>query len=76
MPHLRPTAKRNMHFIFIAAVVLLMSGSPTRSQQGHLIPSRPEQQYPIGFEVLNSLPDGVKFDAYLGRLYFNISAIF
>jgi len=61
-----------MHFIFVAAVVLLMSGSPTHSQQGHLIPSRPEVQYPIGLEVLNSLPDGVNLKPYLDHLYFNI----
>jgi len=72
MPHLRPTVNRNTRCIFIAAVVLLMSGSPTQSQQGHLIPSRPEQQYPILFEVLSSLPDGVNLDAYLDHLYFNI----
>jgi hypothetical protein len=69
MPHLRPTAKRNMHFIFIAAVVLLMSGSATHSQQG-LIPSRP--QYPIKLEVLSSLPDGVNLNPYLHHLYVNI----
>jgi hypothetical protein len=39
-------------FIFLAAVVLLMSGSAIHSQQGHLIPSRPERQYPIKLEVL------------------------
>src|SRR5271156_1912997 len=72
MPHLRRIAKRNMHFIFIVAAVLLMSGSATHSQQGHLIPSRPERQYPIGLEVLSSLPDGVNLDSYLGHLYFNI----
>ena len=71
MPHLR-TAKRNMHFIILAAVVLLMSGSATHSQQGHLIPSRPERLYPIKFEVLSSLPDGVNLNPYLDNLYFNI----
>ena len=72
MPHLRPTAKKTMRFIFVAAVVFLMSGGPTRSQQGHLIPSRPEQQYPIKLEVLSSLPDGVNLDPYLHHLYVNI----
>jgi TonB family protein len=72
MLHLRRTAKRNVHFIFIAAVMLLMSGSATHSQQGHLIPSRQEQQYPIKFEVLSSLPDGVNLNPYLDHLYFNI----
>ena len=70
MPHLRPTAKRSVHFIFIAAVVLLMSGSATHSQQGRLIPSRP--QYPIALEVLSSLPDGVNLNPYLHHLYLNI----
>jgi TonB family protein len=69
---LLPTATRNVPFIFLTAVVLLMSGSATHSQQGHLIPSRPGRQYPIKLEVLSSLPDGLNLSPYLDRLYFNI----
>jgi hypothetical protein len=73
---LLPTATRNVPFIFLTAVVLLMSGSATYSQQGHLIPSLPERQYPIKLEVLSSLPFGVNLNAYLNHLYFNIQRNF
>jgi TonB family protein len=69
---LLPTATRNVTFIFLTAVVLLMSGGATYSQQGHLIPSLPERQYPIKLEVLSSLPDGVNLNPYLDHLYLNI----
>jgi TonB family protein len=69
---LLPTATRNVPFIFLTAVVLLMSGSATYSQQGHLIPSLPERQYPIKLEVLSPLPDGVNLNPYLDHLYLNI----
>jgi TonB family protein len=71
MPFLR-ISTGNVPSIFLAVVVLLISGSATHSQQGHLIPSQPERQYPIELEVLSSLPDGVNLSPYLDRLYFNI----
>jgi hypothetical protein len=68
-------AKRNGPFIFLAVVVLLVSGSAIHSQQGHLIPPRPERQYPMKVDVLSSLPEGVRFKpykSYLDHLYSDI----
>src|SRR5260370_5609387 len=69
---LLPTATRNVSFIFLTAVVLLMSGSATYSQQGHLIPSLPERQYPIQLEGLSSFPHRGNLNPYFDHLSLNI----
>jgi TonB family protein len=75
MPHPR-TARSNV-FVFLALVAFLISGiakaSPNPStQQGHLNPPQPAEQYPVAVEVLSSLPEGVVFEPYLNKVYYSI----
>ena len=71
MPNLR-TAKSNVLVIFLVAMMLLMWGNAANAQQGHLIPDRAAQQYPIRLEVLNSVPNKVDLDPYLHLVYVSI----
>jgi TonB family protein len=75
MPHLRP-ARTNV-FVFLASVAFLISGIVKAlpnpgTQQGHLIPPQPAQEYPVIVEVLSSLPEGVVFEPYLNKVYLSI----
>lgn len=64
-------------FVFLASVAFLISGIAKASpnpgtQQGHLIPPQPAQEYPVIVEVLSSLPEGVVFEPYLNKVYLSV----
>jgi TonB family protein len=76
VPHPR-TARSNVLFVFLALLAFLISGIVTASpnptsQQGHLIPPNLAQLYPVTVEVLSSLPEGVKLEPYMGKVYYSI----
>jgi TonB family protein len=76
MPHPR-SAQSNVLFVFIVIAAFMISANVSASpnpgtQQGHLIPPQPAQEYPVAVEVLSSLPEGVAFEPYLNKVYFSI----
>ena len=76
MPRSR-NANRNLLLVSLAAAALVtVTVLPNASaQQGRLIPPGPfesSKQYPVTFEVLSSVPEGVDLGPYLNSLFSSV----